>query len=92
MRICYFHGLESQPGGKKVEFLQTKATLVFAPAMEYDNPDYFQTLLEKAEQEKPDLVIGSSMGGYFANALASHTETAGLFFNPSDDFRPFPCG
>lgn len=90
MRVWYFHGLESRQGGKKVEFLHTKATLVFAPAMEYDNPDYFATLLAKAEQEKPDLVIGSSMGGYFADALASHTGTAVLLFNPALHSRSKP--
>jgi predicted esterase YcpF (UPF0227 family) len=90
MRIWYFHGLESKPGGKKVEFLHAKATMVFAPAMEYDNPDYFATLLAKAEQEKPDLVIGSSMGGYFADALASHTGTAVLLFNPALHSRSKP--
>jgi predicted esterase YcpF (UPF0227 family) len=83
MRVWYFHGLESNQGGPKVDFLQTLAAEVYAPAMGYNNPLLFEELLNKAKLALPDLLIGSSMGGYFADVLGSRTGTTVLLFNPA---------
>jgi len=84
-RIIYLHGLESQQGGQKVEYLSDKG-YVFAPEMDYKlNPDLFQEILEEIKElGEPDLIIGSSMGGYFAYMLASHFENVEvILFNPA---------
>lgn len=83
MNVWYLHGLESPQGGPKVEFLKSVADRVFAPRMVYTNPNMFTTLLESAKIDKPDLIIGSSMGGYFADALGSHLDVEVLLFNPA---------
>ena len=84
MKVWYLHGLESDPGGPKVDFLNEVAAEVFAPAMDYKNHKAFGELYRKVTKEgKPDLIIGSSMGGYFADALASHFGIEVLLFNPA---------
>lgn len=93
MTVWYLHGLESSQGGPKVEFLESVAKEVFAPSMEYSNPLLFQDLLELAiYSSKPDLIIGSSMGGYFADALGSHLGVEVLLFNPALHSRRFEPG
>jgi uncharacterized protein len=86
MNIIYLHGLGSNQGGEKVSFLSDKG-YVFAPEMEYNhNENLFEELLNeiKTEHSSPDLIIGSSMGGYFAYMLASHFEDIPvLLFNPA---------
>ena len=83
MNVWYLHGLESSVGGPKVEFLCENADKVFAPDMKYNHPWMFSSLLKMAKHIKPDLIIGSSMGGYFADALGSHIGTEVLLFNPA---------
>ena len=83
MNVWYLHGLESSVGGPKVDFLKSVADRVFAPKMVYTNPNMFKALLEAARIDKPDLIIGSSMGGYFADAIGSHLDIEVLLFNPA---------
>ena len=90
MKIWYLHGLESDPGGPKVNFLNEVADEVFAPAMDYKNHKAFGELYRKITKEgEPDLIIGSSMGGYFADALASHFGINTLLLNPALHSREF---
>jgi len=52
--------------------------------MDYTNHRLFGELYRKILKEgKPDLIIGSSMGGYFADALGSHFDIEVLLFNPA---------
>ena len=83
MNVWYLHGLESTVGGPKVDFLYENADKVFAPDMNYNHPYMFRSLLKMAKHNKPDLIIGSSMGGYFADALGSHLDVEVLLFNPA---------
>ena len=87
--VIYFHGLESKPGGIKVEFLNNAVDIVEAPTMDYTKKGVFKEWLEYVKIEKPNLIIGSSMGGYFALALASHTGIPVLAFNPAIHSRMF---
>jgi hypothetical protein len=82
-RIVYLHGLESKQGGTKVDFLRTLGE-VFAPSMPYkERPKtLFPEILDEVWQFKPDIIIGSSMGGYFADVISTHTGTDVLLFNP----------
>ena len=87
--VIYFHGLESKPGGIKVEYLNNTFDIVKAPAMDYTKKGIFKEWLNYVKKEKPNLIIGSSMGGYFALALASHTGIPVLVFNPAVHSRSF---
>ena len=84
MNVLYLHGLESQPGGPKVKYLQDRFDSVYAPPMDYKNEEMFQEMLDLCAAEEFDLIIGSSMGGYIAHRLATHFENVEvMLFNPA---------
>lgn len=87
-RVIYFHGLESKQGGKKVDFL-AKKYITIAPVMDYTDPNLFPDMLELVQDFKPDIIVGSSMGGYFAYTIATHTQTPVVLFNPALHHRSF---
>jgi uncharacterized protein len=87
--VIYFHGLESQPNNIKTQFLNQEVDFLKAPAMDYTKKDIFEEWLDYVKNEKPDLLIGSSMGGYFAMALATHIKIPILVFNPALHSRTF---
>ena len=78
-KIIYLHGLESDPGGPKVSFLAEKGT-VYAPAMNYESLDLHEFILTLG---MPDLIIGSSVGGYVADIIGSILGVDVLLFNPA---------
>ena len=78
-KIVYLHGLESEPGGTKVSFLAEKG-MVYAPAMDYETLDLNEFILTLG---MPDLIIGSSMGGYIADIIGSQLGVDVLLFNPA---------
>ena len=78
-KIVYLHGLESESGGTKVSFLAEKG-MVYAPNMDYvtlDLQEFIHTL------GMPDLIIGSSIGGYVADIIGSQLGVDVLLFNPA---------
>ena len=81
-KVLYLHGLESKQGSPKVDFL-TKEFCVYAPEMDYKDQMLQNWVDFVMRQFQPDLIIGSSMGGYFADALGSHLDTEVLLFNPA---------
>ena len=78
-KIVYLHGLESEPGGPKVSFLAEKGT-VYAPAMDYKTLDLDEFIYTLG---MPNLIIGSSMGGYVADIIGSRLGVDVLLFNPA---------
>ena len=78
-KIVYLHGLESEPGGTKVSFLAEKG-MVYAPAMDYETLDLREFIYTLG---MPDLIIGSSMGGYIADMIGSKLGVDVLLFNPA---------
>ena len=78
-KIVYLHGLESEQGGNKVSFLATKGT-VYAPTMDYKTLDLDEFIYTLG---MPDLIIGSSMGGYVADIIGSRLGVDVLLFNPA---------
>jgi predicted esterase YcpF (UPF0227 family) len=78
-KIVYLHGLESEPGGPKVSFLAEKG-MVYAPTMDYKTLDLHEFILTLG---MPDLIIGSSMGGYVADIIGSQLGVDVLLFNPA---------
>ena len=78
-KIVYLHGLESEAGGPKVSFLAEKG-MVYAPAMDYETLDLHEFIYTLG---MPDLIIGSSMGGYIADIIGSQLGVDVLLFNPA---------
>ena len=78
-KILYLHGLESKQGGTKVSFLAEKG-MVYAPEMNYESLNLHEFILTLG---MPDLIIGSSMGGYVADVIGSRLGVDVLMFNPA---------
>ena len=78
-KILYLHGLESKQGGEKVEFLAGECA-VYAPEMNYESLNLHEFILTLGI---PDLIIGSSMGGYVADVIGSRLGVDVLLFNPA---------
>lgn len=88
MKIAYLHGLESNNIGPKNEWLRTISE-VFDPKIDYRQKQIYQSLRDDIKQFKPDLLIGSSMGGYFAFEMAKELNIDAILFNPALHSRSF---
>jgi hypothetical protein len=81
-RVMYLHGLESSNVCDKVDFLRERAE-VLAPSIDYNNPNLENELMYMFEAFKPDLIIGSSMGGHVGLMLANYYNIDAIVFNPA---------
>ena len=96
MRILFFHGLESQLPSKKVDWLIEQGYEVLANPMIYNKNNALFIAIKEAKKFDPHIIIGSSMGGYFALIVATFVETDIILLNPATHNRsveyPFPSG
>ena len=81
-RVMYLHGLESSNVCDKVDFLRERAE-VLAPSIDYNKPNIEHELMYMFEAFKPDLIIGSSMGGHVGLMLANYYNIDAIVFNPA---------
>ena len=97
MNVLFLHGLESKPTGPKMQYLKDRFTNYYAPEIDYEDPDVYEEILDLCIAEEFDMIIGSSMGGYFAHAIGTTLGTPVIMFNPalhSRQFNPYGvvCG
>lgn len=88
MKIVYLHGLESNNIGPKNDWLRTVSE-VFDPKIDYRQKHIYKTLRDEIKLFQPDLLIGSSMGGYFAFEMAKELNIGAILFNPALHSRSF---
>lgn len=71
MKIIYFHGFGSSHASGTVETLRYILTEdeIVAPDIPVDPAEALPYLKELCETEKPDLIIGTSMGGMYAQQM-----------------------
>ena len=70
MKILFLHGLESSPGGSKVQYLEGLGYTVLNPLLPKDDFEASVRIAqEEIDLESPSLVIGSSRGGAVAMSL-----------------------
>ena len=87
-RVLYLHGLESSNVCDKVDFLK-EVSDCYAPAMNYADPYIEDLLLKMVRAFKPDVIIGSSMGGITALLLGNYFGISTVAFNPAIHSRSF---
>jgi esterase/lipase len=87
-KVLYLHGLESSNTGSKIEFLHEQSDLL-APLINYRDYDLEQNLMGMVESFQPDVIIGSSMGGYTALNLGNYFNIPVIAFNPAIHSRSF---
>ena len=86
-KILYLHGLESSNVCDKVDFMRERAN-VLAPSIDYRKSNIEEELMYMVESFEPDLIIGSSMGGYCGLMLANYYNVECIAFNPASHSRP----
>ena len=86
-KILYLHGLESSNVCDKVDFLKEN-NVVLAPSLDYHKLNVEEELMYMVESFQPDLIIGSSMGGFVGLALSNRYNIKCIAFNPAIHSRP----
>ena len=67
MKILFLHGLESLPGGSKVEYLRGLGHTVLNPLLpKNDFEESVRIAQDEVDTEQPDVIVGSSRGGAVA--------------------------
>ena len=90
MKIFYIHGLESTQNSSKVDLMRSLGYDVHAEYMDYRNvSDLYEKTLNSIKDFKPFMIVGSSMGGYFAYHLGTHYKTNLILLNPALPNRTF---
>ena len=91
MKIAYLHGLESTINQKdpKIIFLNKNFDRVYSPTINYRNDNTFNKLYKDIKSLNPDLIVGSSMGGYVSYLIGSKLSIPVLLFNPAVADRAF---
>ena len=71
MKILYFHGFASSHASGTVQMLQRELANdeVIAPDIPIDPVEALPYLKELCQKEQPDLVVGTSMGGMYAQQM-----------------------
>lgn len=85
MKALYIHGLHSNPNPKKIKILQKAGLEVTAPFIDYEKEQgaVYARIKAIAKQEKVDVLIGSSMGGFMGYWLAYDLNKPALLYNPA---------
>jgi alpha-beta hydrolase superfamily lysophospholipase len=70
MKILFLHGWTSKPGGVKPTFLASHGHEVFNPALpDEDFAEAVRIAQSECDQQRPDVIVGSSRGGAVAMNL-----------------------
>lgn len=89
MKVAFFHGLESPAVSDKTEYLNKAFGEVYAPEMNYNKSGLFNEVLQEVKKRKIDVLVGSSMGGWFAYCISTLTGIPTILFNPAVHSRPY---
>jgi len=87
MQILYFHGLDSVLNPVKKEILEKYYTVI-SPVLDYrNNNQVVKIFYDKFKNEKIDVVMGTSMGGYVAYYLSFMLNLPCMVFNPALPYK-----
>lgn len=84
-KILYLHGFGSCGEGNKSKALGAYFgnEHLLAPNLPYAPQEAIETLSNLISKERPSLLVGSSLGGYYATYLAEKFEIPAVLINPS---------
>ena len=87
MTIIYLHGLDSSPDAAKALITATHAQAlgmqVLRPNLNCPPEQSLATIGELIEQYPDAVLVGSSLGGYFANVVSDLTGVPAVLLNPN---------
>lgn len=81
--LLVLHGYESSQYPDRLKKISNEYNLI-TPPMDYDNnKNLFKDTVYKINGMKVDMIVGSSMGGYFGYYIAKKLNIPALLFNPA---------
>lgn len=87
MTIIYLHGLDSNPDATKAiitaEYAKGLGIDTLRPDLNFSPDDVVDKLLALIQENPNAVLVGSSLGGYFATLLSDMTGTPAVLLNPS---------
>jgi len=83
MRVLYLHGLGSQANCQKVRWLREEGHDVDSPKIDFNDPRSYEDVYKSIQHTNYDVIIGSSMGGWFAWNLGKEMGVPVLLLNPA---------
>lgn len=87
MTIIYLHGLDSDPNATKATITAEHAKAIgidtIRPNLNCPPDETVTKILGLIEQHPNSVLVGSSLGGYFATLLSDMTGTPAVLLNPS---------
>ena len=87
LRIAFLHGFESKEVSDKTKYLDDNF-ICYHPKMDYNNPNLFEIIYHELYEFKPDYIVGSSMGGWYAYCYSTLLNVPSILFNPAMHGRP----
>ncbi len=81
-KIAYLHGLGASNFGPKNEWLKSVAE-IFDPQIDYYQKNIYKELRNQIINFNPNIIVGSSMGGYFGYKIGRELNIKTLLFNPA---------
>lgn len=88
MKVVFLHGYRSTNKGEKYDEMRKHFDQVISPKINWDDKNVYESLRNIIKKENPDIIIGSSMGGYAAYNLGNEFNIKTLLFNPAFNSRP----
>ena len=82
-RVLFLHGLESKANCEKVAWLKSQGYVVLSPSINYREEECYEYVKRLAEMFIPDVIVGSSMGGWFAWNMGKDIGVPVLLLNPA---------
>ena len=85
MRILNIHGYNGSPENSACKALAKLGHEIISPAFDYENesPDDIMGRLSRlADDEQPDIIVGTSLGGFYAAALSVKSDIPVILVNP----------
>lgn len=86
--VLYLHGFNSSPESRKAQqfkhFCKSRSTAeVLVPALPHHPSDAMALLWQLVARYEPVLLVGSSLGGFYATALAERCGAKAALVNPA---------
>ncbi len=83
MTTLYLHGLNSTNITSRTKWLQRFGKVV-NPLLSYQNiPEAYKKIEKLIQHHSPDVIVGSSMGGFFGFHLGNYYRIPTLLLNPA---------
>ena len=81
--VLFFHGFESSLPSGKVDVLNDFGLDAVGVPMHYDTQNPYSLAQDFVIKSQPKLIVGSSMGGYFALKIGTHLNIPLILLNPA---------